>query len=268
MNKTGGFIKTKPVRLISQGRTGLQRQSYKLLSKLQRLFRKTRPLRYSDFEAVVSSARMAKYLRACGGNTAKALTLYRNNIKLCQKCYGIMNIFEVAFRNAINEHYKAVFNDADWIRHQLKPGGMLEKHPQRNAIETIITRLEKTGRYTNDRVVSSMTLGFWTHLFSRLPFILGGQTILQIFPARAKGVGQRAIYNELQAVKTFRNRIAHHEAICFDPEGNKSTLGVRTTFALIVKYIRYLGYSESNLCYGLDVFPDKILQRIETPVRP
>ena len=263
MFKTGGFIKTKPVRLIAQGRTGLQLQSYKLLLKLQRLFRKPHPLRYSEFEIVVSSARLTKYLIACGGNTTEALTLYRNNIKLCQKCYGIINIFEVAIRNAINDHYKAYFNDADWIRHQLKPGGMLEKHPQRNVIATVIAGLEKTGRYTSDRVVSSMTFGFCTHLFSRQPFILGGQTILQIFPARAKGVGQRMIYNELQAVKTFRNRIAHHEGICFDSEGNKSTLGVRTTFALIVQYIRYLGYSESDLCYGLDVFPDKILQKID-----
>lgn len=81
-------------------------------------------MKYPDYERSFSSARLNKYLKACDGDTVAALTLYRHNIKLCQKCYGILNIFEIVLRNAINEHYKTVFNDLDWIRSQLKPGGM------------------------------------------------------------------------------------------------------------------------------------------------
>lgn len=221
-------------------------------------------MKYLDYEKAFSSARLNKYLKACGGDTTAALTLYRHNIKLCQKCYGILNIFEVVLRNAINEHYKAHFTDSDWIRHQLVPGGMLENHPQRLSVEKCIADLDKAGRYTNDRVVSSVTFGFWTHLFSRRPFALGGQTLLQIFPARTKGLGQRAIYNELRDVKTFRNSIAHHEAICFDDTGTKSTVAVRASYALVIKYIQFLGYQESHLYYGLDVLPDKIMQKIDS----
>ena len=141
---------------------------------------------------------------------------------------------------------------------------MLGNHPQRSVVEKTIADLDKTGKYTNDRVVSSVTLGFWTHLFSRRPFVLGGQTLLQIFPARTKGLGQRAIYNELQAIKTFRNRIAHHEAICFDHTGAKSTAGVHANYSLVIKYIQFLGYPESQLFFGLDVLPDKIMQKIDT----
>lgn len=167
-------------------------------------------------------------------------------------------------RNAINEHYKAHFADSDWIRHQLVPGGMLENHPQRLSVEKCIADLDKAGRYTNDRVVSSVTFGFWTHLFSRRPFALGGQTLLHVFPARTKGLGQRAVYNELKDVKTFRNSIAHHEAICFDDTDTKSTVAVRASYALVIKYIQFLGYPESHLYYGLDVLPDKIMQKIDS----
>ena len=221
-------------------------------------------MKYSEYEKAFSPARLNKYLKACGGDSSAALTLYRHNIKLCQKCYGILNVFEIVLRNAINEHYKTYFADPDWIRHQIVPGGMLENHPQRSAVEKAIADLDKAGKYTNDRVVSSVTFGFWTHLFSRRPFALGGQSILQIFPNRTKGLGQRAIYNELNEVKSFRNRIAHHEAICFDATGAKNTESAKNIYALVLKYVQFLGYPESHLYYGLDVLPDKILEKIDT----
>ena len=126
-----------------------------------------------------------------------------------------------------------------------------------------IADLDASGKYTNDRVVSSVTFGFWTYLFNRVPFRLGGQSILQIFPGRTKGLGQRAIYNELQVIKAFRNRIAHHEAICFDTYGAKNTAQAKASYALVIKYIQFLGYQGAHLYYGLDILPDKILQKID-----
>lgn len=165
-------------------------------------------MKYSEYEKAFSPACLNKYLVACGGNTAKALTLYRYNVKLCQKFYGILNIFEVVLRNAINAHYQSVFNDTEWVESQLQPGGMIENAPQKSEALRIIATLRQHGRYTNDRVVSSVSFGFWTHLFTRQPFRLGGQNLLRIFPNRTVGLGQRVVFNELQEIKTFRNRIA------------------------------------------------------------
>ena len=221
-------------------------------------------MKYQEYEKAFSPARLNKYFLACGRDSAAALTLYRHNIKLCQKFYGVLNIFEVILRNAINEHYKAHFSDPDWIRNQLASGGMLANHPQRQTVQSIIGDLDNAGKYTSDRIVSSVTLGFWTHLFSRRPFALGGQTLLQIFPARTRGLGQRAIYNELQTIKGFRNRIAHHEPICFDATGAKNTQLVNAFYALVIKYVQFLGYSEAHLYFGLDVLPDKVLRKIDS----
>lgn len=220
-------------------------------------------MKYSEYEKAFSPARLNKYLVACGSNATKALTLYRHNVKLCQKFYGILNIFEVVLRNAINAHYKNIFNDTEWVENQMQAGGMIENAPQKNEVLRIIAGLRQNGRYTNDRVVSSVSFGFWTHLFTRQPFRLGGQNLLRIFPNRTAGLGQRAVFNELQEIKTFRNRIAHHEAICFDENGNIDMARTQNKYALILKYIDFLGYKSSHLFYGIDILPDSTIAKIE-----
>ncbi len=44
---------------------------------------------------------MKKYKFACGGETLKAMTLYRYNIRLSQEMFVVIGYFEVALRNLI-----------------------------------------------------------------------------------------------------------------------------------------------------------------------
>lgn len=160
-------------------------------------------MKCQDYEKAFSPARLYKYLKAFGGDTVAALTLYRHNIKLCQKFYGVLNIFEVVLRNAINEHYKAYFADQDWIRNQLQPGGMLETHPQKAVVEKTIRDLVKKNRYSNDRLVSSVTFGFWTYLFTKKPFAAGGKTLLQIFPAKPMALDREPFTTNFKPSRIF-----------------------------------------------------------------
>ena len=219
-------------------------------------------MKYSNYETAFSPARLSRYLNACGGDNNKALTLYRHNIKLCQKFYGVLSLFEVVLRNAINEHYKHHFGDNDWIRTQIRPGGMLENCPQLPDVNKHIKRLVNGGKYTHDRLVSSVSFGFWTYLFNKQPFRKGGQTLLTVLPNRASGLGQRLIYNELMEIKKFRNRIAHHEPIRFDTTGNKNVDFARYNYNQILKYVYFLGYNKDELFFGLDVLPDTTITKI------
>lgn len=221
-------------------------------------------MKYSDYEIAFSPARLSRYSNACGGDQNKALTLYRHNVKLCQKFYGVLSLFEVVLRNAINEHYKRYFGDNDWIRTQLQPGGMLEHCPKLADVNKHITELVNNGRYTHDRLVSSLSFGFWTYLFNKLPFRRGGQTLLAILPNRARGLGQKAVYNELMEIKKFRNRIAHHEPICFDMAGNKDVNFAQYNYNQILKYVYFLGYNKDELFFGLDVLPDNTITKISS----
>jgi hypothetical protein len=69
-------------------------------------------------------------------------------------------------------------------------------------------------------------------------------------------------FKELQQIKAFRNRIAHHEPICFDAAGRKSMVYAQTNYALILKYIAFLGYDKNHLLMGLDVMPDSVMNKI------
>lgn len=59
-------------------------------------------MKYSDFENIMSSQRMERYLSACKGDTRKAMTLYRYNLLISQEMFTIVSCFEVALRNAID----------------------------------------------------------------------------------------------------------------------------------------------------------------------
>lgn len=41
-------------------------------------------MKYKDFEHIISEERMRRYVAACGGNTRKAMTLYRYNMEMSQ----------------------------------------------------------------------------------------------------------------------------------------------------------------------------------------
>lgn len=219
-------------------------------------------MKYSDYEVAFSLPRLNKYLTACKGNRSKALSLYRANVRLCQKFYGILNIFEVVLRNAINRHYQNYFIDKNWIKNQCEEGGMLVTAPQRLEILKTVALLNKQNKYSNDRLVASVTFGFWTYLFNRIPFRSGGMSLLKVFPNRTHGLAQRPIYNELQEIKNFRNRIAHHEAICFNSKGEIDLSYTKEKLELINKYVTFMGYEPSQLFFGTKSNPKNIFADI------
>ena len=78
-------------------------------------------MKYEICEKTLSKARLNKYSQACGQDKSKAIWLYQCNMKLSQRFYGVIGLFEVMLRNAINEHYKQQFGDEDWIVNQCAP---------------------------------------------------------------------------------------------------------------------------------------------------
>lgn len=219
-------------------------------------------MKYTDYERAFSQARLSKYLSACNHDCANALTLYRYNTKLCQKFYGVLNLFEVVFRNAINEHYKKHFADNDWIVTQSNHEGMLEFSPALPQVTKQLNKLQAAGTYTHNWLVSSVSFGFWTYLFTKIPFHIGGKTLLQIFPNKQVGLGQKAIYKELRDIKDFRNRIAHQEPICFNSQGDKDVTFAQDNYTQIFRYISFLGYSKDELFWGFDVDPTPTINKI------
>src|ERR1017187_9539576 len=84
-------------------------------------------MRFSEFENIMSETRMNRYLVACGGDSKKAMTLYRLNLRLSQELFTVISCFELALRNAINKHNMEVLGN-DWLKNGALPNGIFDNN--------------------------------------------------------------------------------------------------------------------------------------------
>lgn len=215
-------------------------------------------MRYREFERIMSKPRMNRYLKAVNGDTRKAMTLYRWNLHLSQEMFTIISCFEVALRNAIDRHYKAQHGD-EWIKDSVDQGGFFRVRKCRKTKIIIQTVLKRLGNdYTHPKLVAEMDFGFWRFLFATPQYSAAGKTLLKIFPAKPKSsptvqYDHKYVFRELQKVNNIRNRIAHHEAICFRLGHAEIDTGyTRQHYRLILDLFNWLQINESSLLYGLD----------------
>ncbi len=215
-------------------------------------------MEYREFVDIMSSIRINRYLVACSGNTRKAMTLYRRNLQLSQELFTVISCFEIALRNTIDKHYLKHLGQ-DWLWAAAAPGGVFDNSGCAILAQTIIEEVRKLNHtYTHDKLVAELGFGFWRYLFSPHQYRAGGQNLLSIFKAKPQSTpaiqyNAAFIFNELAKVNKLRNRIAHHEPICFVrglPQ--KDTTFVRHQYNLILQLFRWLSIDEAALLYGLD----------------
>jgi len=214
-------------------------------------------MNYFDFEKALSKSRIGRFLQSVNGDQDKALILYKLNIQLSKSLFGILSIFEVTLRNHIDSHYRQYFCDNEWLKNQCGQSGMFS-HPSFNKYgfesryKVLITINLLGMQYNHDRLVSELSLGFWTYLFAPVQFMIGGQGLHKIYVNRPKGTTQKLIFNELDEIRNLRNRVAHHEPLCFDKQHKIFTTNTKTTYDIIIKHSNWLGYDHSKLYLGLD----------------
>jgi len=103
-----------------------------------------------------------------------------------------------------------------------------------------------------------MDFGFWRYLFAKPQFNAGGKTLLKVFPAKPKSsihiqYNQTFVFSELEKVNFLRNRIAHHEAICFKLGHKQIDTGyVARHYSLILNLFNWMSINEKGLLYGID----------------
>lgn len=215
-------------------------------------------MKYKEFEDIMSVHRMNRYVTACGGNTKKAMTLYRLNLRLSQEMFTIISCFEVALRNSIDKHYLTILG-SDWLRNAATTGGIFDNHRCRITARSINDEIYSLGvHYSHGKVVAGLGFGIWRYLFAPNQYIQAGSTLLRIFPAKPRSTAriqynQIFVFNHLAQINDIRNRIAHHEPICFQSGlPIKSTLYIRQHYNLILQFFQWMSIDQSSLLYGLD----------------
>lgn len=117
-------------------------------------------------------------------------------------------------------------------------------------------------------MLSAMEFGVWKYMFSTPQYRATGRRLLKVFPKKPKSssimqYNNLFIYNELDAVNRLRNRIAHHEPICFMQDQEKiSTVYILNCYHRIIKLFEWMDIDSKSLLYGLD-HVNKLTSKIE-----
>ncbi len=180
---------------------------------------------------------------------------------LSQSFFSILGLFEIALRNGIDNHYKVTLTDNEWLINSTTPDGMFSdpvfargNYETRRKIKSARKNLDKP--YTHDRLVSSISFGLWVKLFDRIQFRVGGKTLHKIFVNRPTGTNQKRIYSLLCSLRDFRNRIAHHQPICFSNEHGIDLTNAFEHYETLLMMTRWLGY-----------YPHKYFNRLDNIAR-
>ena len=203
---------------------------------------------------------MNRYLAACGGDSRKAMTLYRYNLQLSQETFTIISCFEVALRNAIDEKLTPSMG-AEWLKDSIMPGGAFASpilHKTHDIIDRAYHKLLTDNLYSHSKLLASLEFGIWKYMFSPVQYRVTGRTLLSIFPNKARSTPQvqynhSYIFNELDKINTLRNRIAHHEPICFLLQQPVIDTGfILNEYQKIHTLFAWMGIDSQSLLYGLD----------------
>ncbi len=214
-------------------------------------------MRYSEFSRVMTNARMNRYLQACGGNTRKAMTLYRKNLQLTQEMFTVISCFEVALRNAIDVTVTSSLGN-DWLRNAASSSGVFNTSRCRLSKDNINDAIHKLHVYSHNKLVAELGFGFWRYMFAQHQFNVTGRILLRIFPSKPTSTpslqyNNTYIFNQLAQLNGIRNRMAHHEPICFLPQRPiKDTTYARQHYNQILQLFQWMQIDESALLYGLD----------------
>lgn len=188
------------------------------------------------------------------------MPLYRMNLNLSQEVFTLLSCFEVALRNAIDRELTARLG-SDWLRDSILNGGIFDIPGCRDSARIITkayTRLQRNGEYTHHKLLAEMEFGVWKYMFANPQYRSTGQILLRIFPNKPRSsaavqYNNAFIFNELDGINILRNRIAHHEPICFARRQPRiSTVYILNAYQTLHKLFMWMGIDSHSLLYGLD----------------
>ena len=187
-------------------------------------------MKFKDITRHLSEARINRYLAAANNSKTLAVRMYKTNLKIAQAFHPLLGILEVTLRNHLNEILTQHFSDKDWIIHEKtgfmsapslsyihkKKGTRVINDYLKREVQKAEKRLAKSGTpITSGKIIAEQTLGFWTSLFEVHHYRLLRGKPIQVFQRLASATGRKAVFDNLNKIRLFRNRVNHNEPVCF-----------------------------------------------------
>jgi len=159
-----------------------------------------------------STARLSRYLSACGGDAGRAASAYSHNLLVAESLFPLLNVLEIALRNAVHARLSAMYGRADWwLAWDGHPDFVWQLKEVHKAKGKLLRRRESINA---DKVVAELTFAFWGSLFNANYQDELWKSLRLAFPNCPKVQRKRqnvsAVLNKL---RHLRNRVFHHEPL-------------------------------------------------------
>lgn len=168
--------------------------------------------------AALSVARIATYEMAAGvkkDDDPSALVLYAWNAEVSGALLAPLHVCEVVIRNAVADALEALYGDRwPWsptFEHSL-PNPSVGFNPKKD-LQSARRKAVTTGK-----VIPELKFVFWQKMFTgryddRIWNHHLRRALPGLNPAQSIPVLRKAIFSDLEQLRSLRNRIAHHEPI-------------------------------------------------------
>jgi hypothetical protein len=164
-----------------------------------------------ELERLFSTSRLETYFRLFPNDKELAIRYYQINTQISESLYPLLSNFEIVLRNSIHNSFSIHFKNTNWFE-EIEYKELID---QINVAKSKIISSNKT--LTIDKLVSELTLGFWTSLFNKKYAKDLWKPLMYTFPLIEKEQKYRdKIAFKLNNIRKFRNRIFHYEPICND----------------------------------------------------
>lgn len=161
-------------------------------------------MKQSLIEKFVSNERFSSY---------KDTDEYIGNLIFSKKSYIPLSILEVSLKNSINEHL-TITVDKDWLHND----AFLTKDSRKKVEDAKYILYKRGEKITKSKIIAELSFGFWVNLFKK-PYEMKLRTkdLSKIFPnlpnKKEKIINRDIIFQELNHIRNFRNRVFHYEKV-------------------------------------------------------
>ncbi len=156
--------------------------------------------------------RLGKYLSQSKQDLDFALKLYEHNTKLSEAFYTPLQSLEVCLRNSLHSKLTAKYGEYWHQAQKSGPRPPFERN-SREMIEHALSELKPDDQLRPGSVVAELKFAFWVGLCAKkYDKSLWRDCLFGAFLAKG-GKKRGDVYARLNALRRFRNRVAHHEPI-------------------------------------------------------
>ena len=161
-------------------------------------------------ERALSRSRLGRYLAASSDITDAALSLYERNQRISEAFHRPLMALEVCVRNRMSAALSARYGP-NWYRITAPPF-------EQGAHDKLDKAMDDLARdrvpLTEGAVVAELTFGFWvTILAPKYEPSLWTPMFSGLFLEGGRRIARQKVHNRLNALRKFRNRVAHYEPI-------------------------------------------------------